>query len=51
MEERCNVFAAKGIKDPNWAFNSIVKSFSFKGKERGDQPPRICEGKENILFI
>jgi integrase len=25
MEQRCNLFAAKGLKDPNWAFCSIVK--------------------------
>ena len=25
MEERCNLFAAAGTKDPNWAFHSIVK--------------------------
>ena len=33
MEERCNLFAAKGIKDPNWAFSSIVKFLQFQ-KER-----------------
>ena len=25
MEERCNLFAAKGKRDPNWAFSGIVK--------------------------
>jgi hypothetical protein len=30
MEERCNLFAAKGIKDPNWAFHCIVKFLQFQ---------------------
>ena len=30
MEERCNVFAAKGIKDPNWAFSCIVNFLQFQ---------------------
>jgi hypothetical protein len=30
MEERCNMFAAKGIKDPNWAFHCIVKFLQFQ---------------------
>jgi hypothetical protein len=30
MDERCNLFAAKGIKDPNWAFSSIVKVLQFQ---------------------
>jgi hypothetical protein len=25
MEERCNLFASKGKKDPNWAFSCICK--------------------------
>jgi hypothetical protein len=25
MEDRCNLFAASGIKDPNWAFHCIIK--------------------------
>jgi hypothetical protein len=33
MEERCNLFAARGIKDPNWAFNFIIKFLQFQ-KER-----------------
>jgi len=33
MEERCNLFAVKGIKDPNWAFSCIVKFLKFQ-KER-----------------
>jgi hypothetical protein len=24
MKERCNLFASKGKKDPNWAFSCIV---------------------------
>jgi hypothetical protein len=30
MEQRCNLFAAKGLKDPNWAFTSIVKFLQFQ---------------------
>jgi Phage integrase family len=30
MEERCNLFAANGLKDPNWAFSCIVKFFQFQ---------------------
>src|SRR5919202_673573 len=30
MEERCNLFATKGLKDPNWAFSSIVKFLQFQ---------------------
>ena len=33
MEERCNLFASKGIKDPSWAFGSIVRFLQFQ-KER-----------------
>jgi hypothetical protein len=33
MENRCNIFAKNGIKDPNWAFSSIVKFLQFQ-KER-----------------
>jgi hypothetical protein len=33
LEERCNQFAANGIRDPNWAFSSIVKFLQFQ-KER-----------------
>jgi hypothetical protein len=33
MEERCNLFAANGINDPNWAFNCIIKFLQFQ-KER-----------------
>jgi hypothetical protein len=29
MEERCNLFAANRLKDPNWAFSCIVKFFQF----------------------
>jgi hypothetical protein len=25
MKERCNLFASKGKKDPNWVFSCIVK--------------------------
>lgn len=25
IEERCNLFAASGIKDPSWAFHCIIK--------------------------
>ena len=33
MEERCNQFAAKGKKDPNWAFSCIVRFLQYQ-KER-----------------
>jgi hypothetical protein len=33
MEQRCNLFAAKGLNDPNWAFGSVVKFLQFQ-KER-----------------
>jgi hypothetical protein len=33
IENRCNQFALIGIKDPNWAFNSIIKFLQFQ-KER-----------------
>jgi hypothetical protein len=33
IEQRCNYFADKGINDPNWAFNSILRFLQFQ-KER-----------------
>jgi hypothetical protein len=36
MKERCNLFAAKGKKDPNWAFSFIVRFLQFQ-KERVDR--------------
>jgi hypothetical protein len=33
MEERYNYFAKKGTKDPNWAFNAVIKFLQFQ-KER-----------------
>jgi hypothetical protein len=30
IEERCNYFADKGIKDPSWAFNCIVKFLQYQ---------------------
>ena len=33
MEERCNLFVAKGKKDPNWAFSCIIKFLQYQ-KER-----------------
>jgi hypothetical protein len=33
MEQRCNLFAAKGKKDPNWAFSCIIKFLQYQ-KER-----------------
>ncbi|MGA6991649.1 MAG: hypothetical protein WBX81_14630 [Nitrososphaeraceae archaeon] len=30
MEERCNLFAAKGIRNPNWAFSCIVNFLQFQ---------------------
>jgi hypothetical protein len=38
MEQRCNLFAAKGLKDPNWAFIYIVKFLQFQRQrvEKGE---------------
>jgi len=33
MEERCNLFASKGKKDPNWTFSCIVRFLQYQ-KER-----------------
>src|SRR5574339_420945 len=33
MEERCNYFAKKGTKDPNWAYNAVIRFLEFQ-KER-----------------
>jgi hypothetical protein len=33
MEDRCNLFASKGKKDPNWAFSCIVRFLQYQ-KER-----------------
>jgi len=33
IEERCNLFAAKAIKDPFWAFSVVIKFLQFQ-KER-----------------
>ncbi len=33
MEEKCNYFADKGTKNPNWAFNCIIRFLQFQ-KER-----------------
>jgi len=33
MEQRCNLFAANGQKDPNWAFSCIVRFLQYQ-KER-----------------
>jgi hypothetical protein len=33
MEERCNLFALKGKKDPSWAFSCIVRFLQYQ-KER-----------------
>ncbi|HLN35646.1 MAG TPA: hypothetical protein VK250_10270 [Nitrososphaeraceae archaeon] len=30
IEERCNYFARKGTKDPNWAFNCVVKFWQYQ---------------------
>ena len=34
MEERCNLFAAKGTKYPNWVFTSIIKFLQFQKRHR-----------------
>jgi integrase len=36
MEERCNLFAANGMKDPKWAFQCIVRFLQFQ-RERVEQ--------------
>jgi len=36
MKERCDLFVANGIKDPNWAFNSIIRFLQFE-RERVDR--------------
>lgn len=33
MEERCNLFASKGKKDPSWIFSCIVRFLQYQ-KER-----------------
>ena len=33
IEERCNYFAKKGTKDPNWVLSCIIKFLQFQ-KER-----------------
>lgn len=33
MEEKCNYFTDKGTKNPNWAFNCIIRFLQFQ-KER-----------------
>jgi integrase len=33
IEERCNLFANKGTKDPSWAFNCIIRFLQYQ-KER-----------------
>lgn len=32
MEERCNLYASNGARDPNWAFHSIVRFLQFERK-------------------
>jgi integrase len=55
MEERCNIFAAKGLKDPNWAFISIVKFLQFQrqrvekeGNYRSNTS-QLCKSHKAIL--
>ena len=33
LEEQCNLFAAKGLEDPRWAFSNIIKFLQYQ-KER-----------------
>jgi hypothetical protein len=33
LEEQCNLFGAKGLEDPKWAFNNIIKFLQYQ-KER-----------------
>ena len=30
LEEQCNLFAAKGLEDPRWAFNNIIKFLQYQ---------------------
>ena len=30
LEEQCNLFAAKGLADPKWAFNNIIKFLQYQ---------------------
>ena len=54
MEERCNLFAAAGTKDPNWAFHSIDRFLEFQ-KERVERrksrvlPPKHCKVHKIVL--
>jgi len=33
LENQCNLFAVKGVEDPKWAFNNIIKFLQYQ-KER-----------------
>ncbi|HJT84488.1 MAG TPA: hypothetical protein VJ697_08395 [Nitrososphaeraceae archaeon] len=38
LEEKCNLFTIKGLEDPKWAFNNIIKFFAIsEGKSRKDR--------------
>ncbi|HET7149233.1 MAG TPA: hypothetical protein VFI73_12120 [Candidatus Nitrosopolaris sp.] len=41
MEERCDLFAAKALKGPIWAFSSIVKFLQFQ--KRVEKEERLTE--------
>ena len=36
LKERCNIFVHKGMDDPNWAFNNIIRFLHYQ-KERVEQ--------------
>jgi hypothetical protein len=48
MEERCNLFATKGTKDPNWAFNCIIKFLQFQ-KERVEKEEITAATLRNFI--
>lgn len=54
MKERCNMFAAKGIKDPTWAFSSIVRFLQFQ-RQRVEKEEitgatlQLCKSNKIIL--
>ena len=33
LEDQCNLFVAKGVEDPKWAFNNIIRFLQYQ-KER-----------------
>ncbi len=48
MEERCNEFAAKGLKDPSWAFHSIIRFMQYQ-RERVDREEITASTLRNFV--